>query len=147
MSKISADHISMVIDFLNEHACYAVLRNYEGLPDNNQSRDIDIIIPRSDYNRIKRQLVQLIARTGWKVLTYLNSLNMFQDNNVAVTVGTVGYMQMLFTGALLWGAYGIIIGTPSQILNVGQTFSKNDTFSVIELSVQSIGRKVTNVRK
>ena len=50
------------------------------------------------------------------ILTYLNSLNMFQDNNVAVTVG---YMQMLFTGALLWGACGIIIGTPSQILNVG----------------------------
>ena len=73
MSKISADHISMVIDFLNEHACYAVLRNYEGLPDNNQSRDIDIIIPRSDYNRIKRQLVQLIDRSGWKILTYLNS--------------------------------------------------------------------------
>lgn len=33
---------------------------------------------------------------------------------VAVEVGTVGYMQMLFTGALLWGAYATIINTPAK---------------------------------
>ncbi len=65
------------------------------------------------------------------ILTYLNSLNMFQDNNVAVTVGTVGYMQMLFTGALLWGAYGIIIGTPSQIFNVGSAKDTNPVLTFI----------------
>ena len=65
------------------------------------------------------------------VLTYLNSLNMFQDNNVAVTVGTVGYMQMLFTGALLWGAYGIIINIPAQILNVGNVAPSNPVLNFI----------------
>lgn len=49
----------------------------------------------------------------------------------AVTVGTVGYMQMLFTGALLWGAYGIIIGTPSQILNVGNVAPSNPVLNFI----------------
>ena len=33
---------------------------------------------------------------------------------VAVEVGTVGYMQMLFTGALLWGVYATIINTPAK---------------------------------
>lgn len=65
------------------------------------------------------------------VLAYLNSLSLFQDQNVAVEVGTVGYMQMLFTGALLWGAYGIIIGTPSQILNVGNVNDANPVLTFI----------------
>ena len=44
MSEIAAKHISSVINLLNEKADYAVLRNFEGLPDKNKSRDIDIII-------------------------------------------------------------------------------------------------------
>ena len=37
------NHIVRVLGFLNGGAEYAVLRNYEGLPDRNESRDIDII--------------------------------------------------------------------------------------------------------
>ena len=37
------NHIIRVFALLNERAEYAVLRNYEGLPDRNESRDIDII--------------------------------------------------------------------------------------------------------
>ena len=65
------------------------------------------------------------------VLAYLNSLSLFQDQNVAVEVGTVGYMQMLFTGALLWGAYGIIIGTPALILNIGNSTASNAVLNFI----------------
>lgn len=63
------------------------------------------------------------------VLAYLNSLSLFQDQNVAVEVGTVGYMQMLFTGALLWGAYATIIGTPALIFNIGNTSNGNNVLS------------------
>lgn len=73
MSKLSVEHISTVIGFLNEHADYAVLRNYEGLPDKNASRDIDIIITRQSYRYIKPKLVQLIDQSGWKIITYLKS--------------------------------------------------------------------------
>lgn len=65
------------------------------------------------------------------ILTYLNSLNLFQDNNVAVTVGTVGYMQMLFTGALLWGAYATIINTPALIFNIGNSTVSNTVLNFI----------------
>ena len=91
---------------------------------------------RASYTAIRILLtnsLQIVLSCGTIgiILTYLNSLNLFQDNNVAVTVGTVGYMQMLFTGALLWGAYGIIIGTPSQILNVGNVNDANPVLTFI----------------
>lgn len=65
------------------------------------------------------------------VLAYLNSLSLFQDQNVAVEVGTVGYMQMLFTGALLWGAYATIINTPALIFNIGNSTASNAVLNFI----------------
>lgn len=73
MKNLTVEHISNVIAFLNEHADYAVLRNFEGLPDHNKSRDIDIIITRKSYQSIKEDLVKLIASSEWKIVTYLHS--------------------------------------------------------------------------
>lgn len=73
MRNIASEHISAIVSFLNEHVDYAVLRNFEGLPDNNKSRDIDIIISKNSYKRIKDSLVRLIDESGWKIITYLNS--------------------------------------------------------------------------
>lgn len=73
MSEISAKHITEVIGLLNEKADYAVLRNFEGLPDKNKSRDIDIIITLRSYRAVKDELVRLIDSTGWKIVTYLHS--------------------------------------------------------------------------
>lgn len=66
-------HISDIISFLNEQAEYAVLRNYEGLPDRNESRDIDIIITKASLKKVLRPLVGRIDESGWKVVTYLDS--------------------------------------------------------------------------
>lgn len=65
------------------------------------------------------------------VLAYLNSLSLFQDQNVAVEVGSVGYMQMLFTGALLWGAYATIINTPALIFNIGNSTASNAVLNFV----------------
>ena len=65
------------------------------------------------------------------VLAYLNSLSLFQDQNVAVEVGAVGYMQMLFTGALLWGAYATIINTPALIFNIGNSTASNTVLNFV----------------
>ena len=73
MSEIAAKHISSVINLLNEKADYAVLRNFEGLPDKNKSRDIDIIITRKSYLGVKDELVKLIDASNWKIITYLHS--------------------------------------------------------------------------
>lgn len=73
MKKTAAGHIIEIIQFLNQKADYAVLRNFEGLPDKNKSRDIDIIITKASFKKIKEELVDLIDRSGWKIITYLNS--------------------------------------------------------------------------
>lgn len=73
MSALSAKHISTIINFLNKEANYAVLRNYEGLPDKNASRDIDIIITAESLRSIKKRLIDLIDKSGWKIINYLNS--------------------------------------------------------------------------
>lgn len=73
MRNIAVEHIEQVIGFLNENADYAVLRNFEGLPDNNRSRDIDIIITRKSYRNMIDRLVALIDKSGWKIVTYLHS--------------------------------------------------------------------------
>ena len=67
------NHIIRVFGLLNERAEYAVLRNYEGLPERNESRDIDIIITRCGFRSIKRELVDTLCQEGWRIVTYLNS--------------------------------------------------------------------------
>lgn len=52
---------------------YAVLRNWEGLPDHNDARDIDLIITRRDYRALKSHLLRLLESTGWSLLTLLKS--------------------------------------------------------------------------
>lgn len=73
MGNLATEHIANIIGLLNSKADYAVLRNFEGLPDHNKSRDIDIIITRKSYQQIKNELVNLIDRSGWKIITYLYS--------------------------------------------------------------------------
>lgn len=65
--------LANIFDFLNNHTDYAVLRNFEGLPEHNDSRDIDIAIRRKDFRRIRKPLTELIDGLGWKIVTYLNS--------------------------------------------------------------------------
>ena len=66
-------YISLVFGFLNERAEYAVLRNYRGLPEDNSSRDIDIIITKRCFRKIKQELVECLCQEGWRIITYLNS--------------------------------------------------------------------------
>lgn len=65
--------ISSIFKLLNESTPYAVLRNYEGLPNQNKSRDIDIIIARNDYKQIKNNLIALFEQQDWTIINYLNS--------------------------------------------------------------------------
>lgn len=69
----AAQFLTILFGYMNETCEYAVLRNFGGLPDNNNSRDIDIIIKRHCYKKLKQQLVTLTENCGWKIITYLHS--------------------------------------------------------------------------
>lgn len=71
--KTSAEFLTTFFKFLNKNGEYAVLRNFEGLPAHNNSRDIDIIIEPATYRRLKSNLIALIEQEDWKIVTYLNS--------------------------------------------------------------------------
>ena len=56
------EFLKKLFDYLNKQIPYAVLRNFEGLPEQNDSRDIDIAIAHKDYLRHRCELVQLVER-------------------------------------------------------------------------------------
>ena len=69
----TADFLKQLFEWLNNNSEYAVLRNFEGLPYSNNSRDIDIAIEKKELIRIRKHLVELIQQCGWYIITYLNS--------------------------------------------------------------------------
>lgn len=58
-----------VFELLNSSSNYAVLRNYEALPQAG-GRDIDIIIDRSNFHAVKKQIVKLFINQGYKLWQY-----------------------------------------------------------------------------
>ena len=42
------EFLKKLFDYLNQQIPYALLRNFEGLPEQNDSRDIDIAIAHKD---------------------------------------------------------------------------------------------------
>ena len=84
--------LAVLFGHLNENCEYAVLRNFEGLPEKNNSRDIDIIIERKSYKKEKKNLIVLLEKHGWNIITYLNSDRVVtwvcscvdQDSNVEI---------------------------------------------------------------
>jgi thymidylate kinase len=61
---------------LNAQYQYAVLRNFAGLPAVNDSRDIDILIPRHELNQLKKSLPRLCKECDCKIM-YTNADNQF----------------------------------------------------------------------
>ena len=65
---------SKILHYLNENVNYALLRNYEDLPFNNDSRDIDIVIEKKELHVHQTALLNIIIESGWKIVNYLNNL-------------------------------------------------------------------------
>ncbi len=68
-----SDLLKELFDYLNAEVRYAVLRNYEELPDANNSRDIDIMIPRREFAVHRRNIVRIIGQLEYKIVTCLKS--------------------------------------------------------------------------
>ena len=62
-----------VLHYLNENVNYALLRNYEGLPFNNYSRDVDIVIEKKEFYSHQKAILNIIIESGWKIVNYLNN--------------------------------------------------------------------------
>ncbi len=71
--NISGEHIERVLSHLNASVEYALLRNFEGLPYNNRSRDIDIVIDKREFREHKKEIVGALLDDGWKLFSYLDN--------------------------------------------------------------------------
>ncbi len=110
----SGKHIERVINYLNENVEYALLRNYEGLPLDNTSRDIDIIIDKREFKRHKDAIIKVLLSDGWMLFSYLNNGRLITYVCAKITNGDVDIVQWDFFintsvhGVILAGALEMV---------------------------------------
>lgn len=73
---MKSDFLTTLFIHLNEHYRYVVLRNWEGLPGECRSRDIDLLMTRSELRRLRGELAGIASASGCSVL-YENWDNQF----------------------------------------------------------------------
>ena len=85
--KEQSDALKEVFEALNENKIkWLVLRNYEGLPENNRSKDVDISIERKDFPKAKEIIVTTMNLRGFKyfqivIFQYVLCLTFFKIND------------------------------------------------------------------
>lgn len=105
--------VADIFDYLNKNTVYAVLRNSEGLPHCNRSRDIDVLIPRQQYNVLKGNLVDIINKSSFKVISFFESERIctFVCGRVSTTIDLVQFDFFFHTSV-----YGVILMDASEAL-------------------------------
>lgn len=95
---------------------YAVLRNYEGLPNTNGSRDVDILIKSEDYPKIRIMMRDLVVQESYSVVSFFESerLRTFICGKVCNTE----YVEIIqFDFFVHTSAYGNVILTAEEMLS------------------------------
>ena len=69
----SSELTAKIFEFLNTNIDYVVLRNYEGLPFENISRDIDILVAKKEFKHFEKSFIKIIVSSGFKVTTKYKS--------------------------------------------------------------------------
>ena len=107
--------VSAVFEMLNtKHYAYAVLRNFEGLPYANKSRDIDILVKKKDYKSLKKDITDCIIRNCYLIINYFESERLRTFICGKIEQGHVELVQFDFF--VHTSAYGHIILTADEIL-------------------------------
>ncbi len=95
---------------------YAVLRNYDGLPFKNKSRDVDILVRATQYPVLRTLFGELICQLGYKLVTLFESerLRTFvcADMNQTEALQLVQFDFFVHTSA-----YGNILLTADDLLS------------------------------
>ncbi len=85
-----------IFELLNASTNYAVLRNYKGLPLNNNSRDIDILLEKKEFLKIERKIVDLIIASEFKLTTLFRSEKIITYVCANVSNGKIDLVQFDF---------------------------------------------------
>ncbi|MDB9913105.1 hypothetical protein OAD06_02280 [Flavobacteriaceae bacterium] len=106
--------VKEIFKYLNVKCNYAVLRNFTGLPNNINSRDIDILIDRNDFKSSINTIVNIIVDSEFKILTYFKSDRMVTFVCASANKNKVEIIQFdfLFQTSL----YGLMIISADTML-------------------------------
>lgn len=104
-----------IFKYLNAKANYTVLRNYKGLPLNNTSRDIDVLIEKKEFLKIESKIIDIIIASGFKVITLYRSEKIVTYVCAKVSNGEIDLVQFdfFFNTSL----FGIILLDVQSVLN------------------------------
>ena len=113
--KTSSELTSSIFEFLNENSKYAVLRNYEGLPLNNISRDIDILLEKKEFLKIESSIIKIIIASEFKITTLYRSEKISTYVCAALSNGVIELVQFdfFFNTSL----FGILLLDTTSVLN------------------------------
>ena len=103
-----------LFNLLNQKYNYAVLRSYDGLPDNFQSHDIDIIFDKNQYNTFKKDFKNLLSSNNLNLILH-NKVERFDTFILASyknNTSTFLYLDFFFNYSL----YGIKLIDSKEIL-------------------------------
>ncbi|MGE4287772.1 MAG: hypothetical protein AB7E36_03710 [Salinivirgaceae bacterium] len=133
MTKMT-ELIINIFNYLNKNVNYAVLRNYEGLPYSNTSRDIDIIIEQKELNKHKNQIHTIITNSGWQLVTYLNNGRLITYVCGMVCKDGVELVQLDFF--LDTSVYGIILAEAKEFMPTrkfnGQLYHVSEEYEFLD---------------
>jgi len=107
--------VPRLFEYLNLNCNYAVLRNYSGLPKNLYSRDIDILVLKNEFRKNKKQIVEIILKANFKIITYFKSDRMITFVCSSIIEGHINIVQFdfLFQSSI----YGISIFDAKPLLD------------------------------
>ena len=88
-------NLSSLFNILNENCDYAVLRNYEELPQKS-GRDIDLIIDRKDFFSIRERVVDFFIESGYCLVQYYKGSEMHSLVFGRVEQGEVDFVSFDF---------------------------------------------------
>lgn len=101
-----------VFELLNAKTYYAVMRNYEGLPYRNYSRDIDILIEKKDLLNVLSEMRNVASNHNYKVLLGYKSAGQWALFFQSIEKHIIIQLDFLFCvfakGTFLLSAEGIL---------------------------------------
>lgn len=106
--------VPAIFKYLNKNTTYAVLRNAEGLPYHNKSRDIDILISRKQYKSAKKDLVEIITNLDFKIISFFESERICTF--VCGKVNEIATELVQFDFFFHTSAYGVILLSADKVL-------------------------------
>lgn len=130
----TSEFLSTLFAYLNQHVKYAVLRNYEGLPLSNPSRDIDIIIEQPELKKHTAQIQNIIIDSGWKIVTYLNNGRLV--TYVCGIVSEEGTELVQLDFFLHTSVFGVILANASEFIATrkynGQLYHVSEEYEFLD---------------